>query len=168
MKEVISCSDPIAEPDFELAAMYWRGACMDLFSQSEKLISVCLEHLRDCKHPLDEESLHPGAAARLRSLLKALEKSSFSGHERMARKILQEWQELALHRPYLAHGIFAVEQHAAVVHLIEYLKGGRERHPPRRYSKKDMEDLLADLEKGVRRLSSQLAQIRAASVKQAA
>ena len=168
MKEVITCSDVVTKPDFDLVAMYWRGACVEMFSQSEKLISDCLEHLRACNHPLDDESSHPGAAARLRSLLKALEQRSFSGHERVARKILQEWQELALHRTYLAHGLFTVEQESAVVHLSEYSKGTREDHPPRRYSKKDMERLLTDLEKGVRRLSSQLAQIRAVSEKQAA
>jgi len=161
MKPIISCREPVTAPDFDLAAMYWRGACLDVFSKAEKTISDCIEDLRSKNHDFDEESTHPGAAARLRSLLAVLHKYSFGGHERVAQTILQEWQELSLHRPNLAHGVFKIGQNEIVVHLSEYAKGGRSDHPPRRYSRGDMRDLLSALEKGANRISSQLAQIRA-------
>ncbi|MXO96882.1 hypothetical protein GRI34_10695 [Erythrobacter aquimaris] len=161
MKAIISCREPVTAPNFDLAAMYWRGACLDVFSKAEKTVSDCIEDLRAKSYKLGEESVHPGAAARLRSLLAVLHNHSFAGHQRVAQKILHEWQELSLHRPYLAHGIFEIGEDEVVILLSEYVKGGRSDHPPRRYSRGDMRDLLSDLEMGANRISSQLAQIRA-------
>ena len=161
MKTIISCREPVTAPNFGLVAMYWRGACLDVFSKAEKTISDCIEDLRAKSYELNEESVHPGAAARLRSLLAVLHDHSSGGHQRVAQKILHEWQDLSLHRPYLAHGVFKVGQDEIVVVLSEYLKGGRTDHAHRRYTRGEMRELLSALERGANRISSQLAQIRA-------
>ena len=168
MKSVISHKEPGSRLEFDLPAHFWRGACLDLFSKCERQVSDCIETLRSGGFELDEESQHPGAAARLRSLLHTLKACAFGGHEKVARKILSEYQDLALHRPYLAHGVFAILEDGVEIALSEYQKGRWADHEPRAYTRDEMRTLLAELERATNRLTNQLSQIRAASKAKAA
>ena len=159
----VELSNSLAKAHLDPAyiAYFWRGTCLDHFSKGERVVSDCIEAIRESGGALDKESTHPGSAARSRSLVSALKTQTFGGHQKAAIRRLEDWIRLCERRPGLAHGLFKITKAGVTITLSEYLAKERRDHPPMTYTFEEMRSFLADLEECVHHLVGQMGQIQA-------
>jgi hypothetical protein len=149
--------------DCSEVAYFWRGACLDLFSQFELVVADCLEALQEAGVELPRECFHPFPATRLSGLRDLLEAHSFEGHSREAIARIGESQEQQKVRPWLAHGRFSFSSDAVTIALTSYPHGQRVDAEPQTFNAFEMLRFTKALHATLASLRQQLGQIVASA-----
>ncbi|MEY4836861.1 MAG: hypothetical protein RLZZ475_720 [Pseudomonadota bacterium] len=148
--------------EWSVAVCAWRGCCIEVFSRAEHSVADCILTLQGAGVAIHNDAQHQGAVARLRALHDCMEKFSFNGHEKVARRRIANWQRLVHQRNFLAHARIDATQSGIVAH--HYRFDGKQRGeplPPKQLTRIEMLQLLAELEDAQRALHGQLGCIKA-------
>jgi hypothetical protein len=147
--------------EWSVAVCAWRGCCLEVFARAEHSVADCILALEGAGIRLSNEAHHPGAVARLRALDECLLAYDFQGHEKMARQRIAAWQKHCDTRTLLAHGKLKATQAGLTVEPINISAKKGETAKPRSFSRIEMLDLLAELERCQMLLHQQLGHIKA-------
>jgi hypothetical protein len=147
--------------EWSVAVCAWRGCCIEVFARAEHSVAECILALEAAGIRLSNEAHHPGAVARLRALDECLLAYDFQGHEKMARHRIAAWQEHCDMRTLLAHGKLKAIQTGLRVEPITISVRKGETATPKSFSRFEMLELLADLERCQLLLHQQLGHIKA-------
>lgn len=139
----------------------WRGCCIEVFARAEHSVADCLDVLRLAGLSLGKDAQHLGAVARLRALDDCLSRYSFAGHEKKARKRLENWQKQCESRTYLAHAKLKATQSGITIQAINLGSKKGAAAPPKALTRIEMLEFLAELEQAQLLLHQQLGHIRA-------
>ena len=148
--------------EWSVAVCAWRGCCIEVFSRAEHSVADCILTLQGAGLAIHSDAQHQGAVARLRALHDCMEKFSFNGHEKVARRRIANWQRLVQQRNFLAHARIEATKSGIVAH--HYRFDGKQRGEPlpaKQLTRVEMLELLAELEDAQRALHGQLGCIKA-------
>jgi hypothetical protein len=149
-------------------AYFWRGACLELFSQAELAVADCIEALRSAGMQLPKECAHPFPATRLSGLRDLLSRDPFDGHAPAGILKIDHFLEQQKFRPWLAHGRFRFVGEAVDIELTSYPHNQRLNAEPMRFHPLEMLQLAQALEASLRSLKQQLGQIVASAKRRTA
>lgn len=141
----------------------WRGCCLEIFARAEHAVADCLAELDNAGIPLTKEATNPFQMQRLKALKNCLSTYSFGGHERLARRLIADWEVLCEDRNWLAHGTIGSTADGIVAHHISFDGKHRKTWTPRFQTRQQMQELLLKIESNQRHLSNQLGQIKKAA-----
>lgn len=143
----------------------WRGCCIEVFARAEHSVADCIEVLRKAGVSLSKDAQHQGAVARLRALDDCLARHTFDGHEKKARKRIEDWQKQCESRTYLAHGKLKATRSGIDIEPIQIGIKKASVPPPKSLTRMGMLEFLADLEHAQLLLHQQLGHIKAGAAK---
>lgn len=139
----------------------WRGCCLEIFARAEHSVADCLEVLEQAGLGLTKDARQQCAVARLRALDDCLSRYTFAGHEKTARKRIEDWQKHSESRNFLAHAKLNATQAGIAIEPIKLAIRNDMAPPPTTLTRIEMLEFLAGLERSQRLLHHQLGQIRA-------
>lgn len=139
----------------------WRGCCIEVFARAEHSVADCLDVLEKAGLGLTKDAHHLGAVARLRALDECLSRYTFAGHEKAARKRIEDWQKHCDSRNFLAHAKLKATQNGIAIEPIKLEIRKDMAPPPKALTRIEMLELLASLERSQQLLHHQLGQIKA-------
>jgi hypothetical protein len=146
-----------------MTAFAWRGCCLEIFSRGEASIDDCLSALEEKHLPLGPEAHHPGAVSRLRTLSNFLETHKFSNHFASAIQRIDDWSDVTLCRPCLAHGVMVANATGVAIQASSHDGTKRTIFTAQHFTRLEMLELLVRLDSAQTRLHQQLGQVKAAA-----
>jgi len=139
----------------------WRGCCIEVFARAEHSVAECLDVLSKAGLSLSKDAQHQGAVARLRALDDCLSRYTFAGHEKKARKRIEDWQKQCESRTFLAHSKLKATKAGVTIEPIKLATKRDVATPPKALTRIGMLEFLAELEQSQLLLHQQLGHIKA-------
>ncbi len=144
-----------------VAVCAWRGCCIEVFARAEHSVADCLRTLAGAEVQLGKEALNPFGGNRLKALRACIEDQGFGGHGKAALRRIADWERVYEVRAHLAHGKVEATNGGISVSHITFDGKAETRHPPKTYTRREMLEVLADIEAAQKALHHQLGQIKA-------
>jgi hypothetical protein len=104
---------------------------------------------------------HAFPSGRLKALAACIGRTDFGGHGKATLRRIAEWEKVHEVRAFLAHGTITPTSGGLTIRHSGFDGKTETRHPPRRLSRLEMLEMLAELERAQTRLHHQLGQIKA-------
>jgi hypothetical protein len=145
----------------------WRGCCIEVFARAEHSVADCLRVIAKAGVVVGKDAFNPFAGNRLKALRTCIAAHDFGGHGNAALRRIEEWERVYEVRAHLAHGEVKATTDGIIVKHITFDGKVETQHPPKTYSRLDMLETLADIEKAQKALHHQLGQIKALAAKAA-
>lgn len=147
--------------DWSVAVCAWRGCCLEVFSRAEHSVADCLRALEVADIPLPKDARNNFPTKRLKALSACIRSHEFGGHGKTALVRIAEWERLHETRALLAHGVIKANGDGMTICHQSYDGKSEKQLPPKRLTRLEMLQALAELEAAQVSLHQQLGHIKA-------